>query len=341
MLVVLQAALSLVLLVGRTPRNLRSEDLGADRSRLLLVWTLPGQTGLRGESLRSLVTTVHDRLASIPGVRMVSESGTGLLTGSSGGPRVRAANADPNDTRGIAVDGSMTAGPGFFGTIGQPLLFGREFTRRDADTSARVVILNESLAQRLFGVENAVGRHPISGPEGGGETYEVVGVVKDARYRDPRQPAGLMTYWPLLSSGRAPRVAFVVRTESNGTALVSAMRREVRAANATLPVLEIDMVDEQLDGLLFQERLIADFSAFFGVLALLLASVGLFGAVSYAAARRTREIGIRMALGAVKRDVVMQVLDDSMRLVVVALLAAFVPARRAAAVDPSTALRVD
>ncbi len=151
---------------------------------------------------------------------------------------------------------------------------------------------------------------------------------------------------------------------------------------ATLPVLDIDTVDEQLDGLLFQERLIADFSAFFGVLALLLASVGLFGAVSYAAARRTREIGIRMALGALKRDVVVQVLDDSMRLVVagvvigaplavllrraagrlvyglpdgdvsmlggavavllvVAMLAAFVPARRAAGVDPAVALRVD
>ncbi len=122
-LVVLQVALSLVLLVGasmfvRTLRNLRSEDIGADRARLLLVWTLPGQTGRRGESLRSLVTSLHDRLASIPGVTMVSESGTGLLTGSSGGPRVRASPDDPNDTRGIVVDGSMTAGPGFFETIG-------------------------------------------------------------------------------------------------------------------------------------------------------------------------------------------------------------------------------
>jgi ABC-type antimicrobial peptide transport system permease subunit len=191
-----------------------------------------------------------------------------------------------------------------------------------------------------------------------------------------------MTYWPLLNSGRAPRVSFVVRTAGSTPTLVAAIRREIRAAEPTLPVLAIDTIDEQLDGLLFQERMVADFSAFFGALALLLASVGLFGAVSYAAARRTREIGIRIALGARRRDVVVQVLDESIRLVVagvvigaplalmlrhvaaslaygipsghastlgeavvvlvaVGILAALVPARRAAMVDPTVALRVD
>jgi predicted permease len=387
MLVVLQVAVSVVLLTGasmfvRTLRNLRSEDLGADRVRLLLVWTLPGQTGRRGKGLRSLVATVHDRVASLPGVTLVSESGTGLLTGSAGGPHVWPVRTKPNDAQGIAIDGSMTVGPRFFETIGQPLLFGREFAARDADTSARVVIVNESSAQRLFGVENAVGQRLATSVEGAGETYEVVGVVKDARYRNPRQPAGLMTYWPLLNSGRAPRVSFVVRTAGSTPTLVAAIRREIRAAEPTLPVLAIDTIDEQLDGLLFQERMVADFSAFFGALALLLASVGLFGAVSYAAARRTREIGIRIALGARRRDVVVQVLDESIRLVVagvvigaplalmlrhvaaslaygipsghastlgeavvvlvaVGILAALVPARRAAMVDPTVALRVD
>ena len=288
-LVVLQVALSLVLLAGasvfvRTLRNLRSEDLGADRARLLLVWTLPGQTGRQGESLRALISSVHGRLASLPGVRMVSESGTGLLTGSSGGPRVWPAGTVPNDDERIAVDGSMTTGPGFFETIGQPLLFGRELTSLDTDTSARVVIVNQSLARRLFGVENAVGQRLATASEGRAKTYEIVGVVKDARYRNPRQPAGLMTYWPLLNSGRAPRVTFVLRTTGNTPSLMTAIRREIRETDATLPVLDVDTVDEQLDGLLFQERLIADFSAFFGALALLLASVGLFGVVSYTAA---------------------------------------------------------
>jgi len=386
-LVVLQVAVSLVLLAGaslfvRTLQNLRSQDLGANRARLLLVWTLPGQTGRRGESLRALVATLHERLAALPGVVMVSESGTGLLTGSSGGPRVWSVGARPNDSQGTPVDGSMTVGPRFFEAIGQRLLFGREFTPRDADTSARVVIVNEGLAQRLFGMENAVGQRLATSAAGSGETYEIVGVVKDARYRNPRQPAGLMTYWPVLNSGRAPRVSFVVRTTGTTPALVAAIRRELRETEPALPVLDIDTVDEQLDSLLFQERLVADFSAFFGALALVLASVGLFGAVSYAVARRTREIGVRLALGARRRDVVVHVLDDSMRLVVagtvigaplaillrrvathllygippghvatlgstvavliaVAVLAALVPARRAAMVDPAVALRVE
>jgi hypothetical protein len=96
----------------------------------------------------------------------------------------------------------MTAGAGFFETISQPVLYGREFTSRDTDTSARVVIVNQSLARRLFGLENVLGRRLSTRSEGGSTSYEIIGVVKDARYRNPRQAAGLMTYWPLLNSGR-------------------------------------------------------------------------------------------------------------------------------------------
>ena len=181
--------------IVRTLRNLRSEDLGADRARLLLVWTLPGQTGRQGESLRSMISTLHDRLASLPGVTMVSESGTGLLTGWSGGPRVWPMGSGPNDNDGIAVDGSMTTSPHFFETVGQPVLLGRDFTARDADTSARVVIVNESLARKLFGLDSTLGRRLTTASEGRGQSYEIVGVVKDARYRNPRQPAGRIRRW--------------------------------------------------------------------------------------------------------------------------------------------------
>jgi predicted permease len=320
-LVVLQVALALVLLTGasifvQTLRNLRREDLGADRTRLVLVWTLPGQTGRQGDRLRSLIGSVHDRLASIPGVTMVSESGTGLLTGSSGGPRIHADGSTPNDDNAIAVDGSMTAGPGFFETIGQPLVYGREFRAGDADTSARVVIVNESLARRLYGRENPLGRRVLQRAEGRVQSYEIVGVVTDARYRNPRQAAGLMTYWPLLNSGRAPRVTFIVRAGVDPRPLIPTIRRELREAEPALPVLNVDTVEEQLDGLLFRERLTADLSLVFGMLALVLASVGLFGVVSYGAARRTHEIGIRVALGAPRRRVLGMVVGDSVRLVV-------------------------
>jgi predicted permease len=386
LLVALQVALSLVLLVGasvfvRTLRNLKSEDIGAaDRQRLLLVWTLPGQTGRRNEDVRSLVARVHNRLASVPGVASVSESGSGLLSGSSGGPRVWVPGEISNGRAGIPVDGSMTASSGFFETVGQPVLAGRAFTQLDNDTSARVVIVNESLARRLFGFDSPLGRRVATSPDPRAQSYEIVGVVKDARYRNPREPAGLMTYWPLLSSGRAPRVTFVVRASGDPQTLATEIRREIRAAEPTLPVLGINTLEEQLDDLLFQERLTADFSAFFGVLALLLASIGLFGIVSYVAAQRTREIGIRIALGASRRGVLGMILGDSVRLVVagtlagaplailltrqieslaygipsrdiwaiaaaailllmVAVIAALMPAHRASKVDPALALR--
>jgi predicted permease len=324
-LVVVQVALSLVLLTGasifvQTLRNLRNEDIGADSGRLVMAWTLPGLTDLQGNRLRSLVASVHHRVAAIPGVASVSESGTGLLTGSSGGPRVWADRVTSNDNESIVVDGSMTAGAGFFETIGQPVLYGREFTSQDTDTSARVVIVNQSLARRLFGVDNALGRRLSTRSEGGSTSYEIIGVVKDARYRNPRQAAGLMTYWPLFNSGRAPRVTFIIRAAGNVPSLIPAIRREIQLAEPSLPVLNVDTVEGQLDGLLFRERLTATFSLFFGVLALVLATVGLSGVVSYTAARRTHEIGIRVALGAPRTGVLGMIVGESVRLVILGVV---------------------
>ncbi len=385
MLVALQVALSLVLLVGaslfvRTLRNLRHEDIGlAERPHLVMAWTLPGQLGLRGDALRALVTTVNDRLARVPGVAAVSASGSGLLTGSSGGPRLWTETKPSDD--GIRVDGSMTVGPSFFSTIRQPLLAGREFDLRDTDTSARVVIVNESLARELFGQAPALGRR-VATSRGSTDSYEIVGVVRDARYRDPRQTAGLMTYWPVLNSGRAPRVTFVARVNGDVPMVMSAMRRAIHDASPQLPLVTVNTIDEQLDGLLFRERILADFAAFFGAVALVLASVGVFGVVAYVTARRTGEMAVRLALGAPRTSVVAMILGDSVRVVgvgaligvplavllhraaarltygippgdalaiavavaallAVALVAAFLPARRAATLDPAITLHAE
>lgn len=325
-LVVAQVALSLILLVDasvfvRSVRNLRHENIGvADRSRLVLASTLPGQTTLRGDALRAVIARVHDRLAAATGVVSLSESGSGLLTGSSGGPRVWAEASASNSPNGLQVDGSMTVGPGFFATVGQPLVAGRDFVTHDTDTAGRSVIVNESLARHLFAADNAVGRRISTAPGDLDASYEIVGVVRDARYRNPREPAGFMTYWPLLNSGRASRVTFVARIDGNATALMSEIRRSIYSTAPALPVLDVVTVDEQLEELLFQDRLIADFAAFFGLLALCIANIGLFGVVSYVAAQRTSEIAIRMALGARRSRVLTMVLGESARLVAIGVL---------------------
>jgi predicted permease len=381
LLVVAQVALSLTLLVGatllvRTLRNLKSEDLGLERERLLLVWTLPNQTGRQGPALSALFWTIQERLAALPGVVSASSSITGLLTGASGGPTLRAEGS----AQEIRVDATMTAGPRFFETIGQPLRAGREFTRPDSDPTRRVVIINESLARRLFGNESALGRRLISGRGSEAPSYEIVGVAKDAKYRTPREQSGLMTYWPIAEGNRLPRLCLIVRAAGSPASIAANVRQELRQIEPNLPVLKVDTIDEQLDALLFQERLLTNLSTFFGVLAVLLACLGLYGVMSYSVARRTHEIGIRLALGATPAGVLRLVLKESLWLALagialgvpaalaltrtmktllfgvsatdpvtfaalallltaVALLACYIPARRATRVDPMVALR--
>jgi predicted permease len=387
--VIAQVALSVVLLVGailfvRTLRNLKLQDLGIDREHTLLVWTLPDQTGRQGRDLTSIYWAMQERLSTLPGVVSASGSINGVLTGDSGGPalRVEGAGADQE----IRVNGTATVGPRYFETLGQRLLAGREFTRRDAgpvagtERTARVVIVNESLARRFFGNENPLGRRLVTGRGENAPAYEIVGVVSDARYRTPRENDGLVTYWPVEDGGRLPRLCMIVRAAGSPASIASRVRQEIRAIAPTLPILKIDTVDEQLDDLLFQERLITNLTAFFGGLAVLLACLGLYGVMSYTVAQRTREIGLRLALGATPAGVFRLMLRESLLLVLagiaigipvmlavmrlvasrlfglsahslptlfaasallilVALLACWLPAKRAAKVDPMVALR--
>jgi predicted permease len=385
LLVIVQVALSFALLTGatlfvRTLRNLRSEDLGLDREHVLLVWTLPGQTELRGAELSSLFWTMQERISSLPGVASASASVSGLLTGDHFGPAIRVEGSATDNTQDVRADGTMSIGPRFFETIGQPLLQGRDFARADADPAARVVIVIETLARRFFGSESPIGRRLISGLAGNSPSYEIVGVVKDAKYRTPRESSGLMTYWPYVQGGRLSRLCLVIRATGNPASIAASVRQELRNIAPNLPVLKIDTVEEQLDALLFQERFIASLSTFFGVLAVLLACIGLYGVMSYAVARRTGEIGIRLALGSTPAGVLRLVLRESLWLVsagivigmsvsfalmrlastrlygvraadpltiigaallmiTVTALAALLPARRAARVDPLVALR--
>jgi predicted permease len=326
LLVIAQVAVSLVLLTGailfaRTLANLKTQDLGFEREHLLLVWTAPGQIGRSNAAAASLFETIEQRIAGIPGVRSVSPTVYGMLQGNplAGAPMnvpgfVPATDADRRAQWSIV-------GTQFFDTLGLRLLTGRNFTERDIATSPQVAILNERMARHFFGNESPLGRRF----ESWGVTKEVIGVVVDAKYESPREEGRRMFYLPYRQQlGRLSQtICIAIRTTGNPTAVASVVREEFRNIDPRLPVIRIETIEQQLDNLLVQERLIATLSAVFGTLAVMLACLGLYGVMAYSAARRTNEIGIRMALGATRRGVLGMVLQESLWLVVIGIAIGF------------------
>jgi predicted permease len=337
LLVVSQVALSLMMLAGmglflRSLHNLRSESLGIDRERLLLVWTQPGQTGRSPAALAALFETVQKRIAALPGVISASPSVYGVLGYSTGGdgPSV---TADGYTLKPDEVPRAYfhIVGPGFFHTAGIKLLEGREFNERDDAGAPKRAIINETMARYFFGQSSPLGRH-VRVSFGNNPPLEVVGVAADAKSSSPRERNHMAFYYPVRQQVgmRLIRMCLVVRAAGPPASIAAGVRGEIRQIDPRLPVLKIDTVDEQVEDVLFQERLVADLSLCFGVAAILLACLGLYGVMSYTVARRTNEIGIRMALGARRSDVLGMVARESL-LLVLAGIACGIPAALAAA----------
>jgi predicted permease len=331
LLVVFQVALSVALLVGagllaRTLWNLRSQDLGFDRHRLLLVWSLPGQTGGRGARAADFWRTAFDRIASLPGVVSVSGSNQGVLngadlTGFGSGPGLRI-EGEPPAASGLPGLRSFIA-PGFFQTMGIPLVAGRDFSEQDAAPSPRTVVISQGMARHYFGERNPLGRR-IWFPEDTDAPTTIIGVVGDFLVGGPRETVRRpgFTYFSYRDR-EAPRrlrnLTMVVRTTGDPLSMAAQIRRELQDPALQLPVLRIDTPDEQLADVLIQERMVANLSAVFGVLTVVLACLGLYGVISYAVVRRTNEIGIRMALGATRNRVFRSILRDGVWMVAAGL----------------------
>src|SRR5262249_48136589 len=199
----------------------------------------------------------------------------------------------------------------FFETAGLALLAGRDFTEQDNEKAPRVAIINETMARFFFGDENPIGKR-FGMADDVGTPIEIVGVAKDAKFGTPRD-TGLTEYWPYRQIIGLMRTTCVeVRTAGNLTAIAARIRQELQDLDPNLPVLKIDTVEQQLNDVLVQERLLAILASFFGVLAVLLACLGLCGVISYAVTRRTNEIGIRLALGATPAAVLRMVLKESL-----------------------------
>jgi predicted permease len=398
-LVVLQVSLSLLLLIGaglfvRTLLNLQRVDPGFNPRNLLLFGIQPGLVGYKGDKLAQLYQQLGERLEAVPGVQAVTFSRTALLSQSMSSRDVylrRDLSASPDSEGRIKASGEgyiHNVRENFLETMEIPLLGGRTFRQQDDAKAPKVVVVNQTFANKYFPNEDPIGKR-FTFDSSKPDEIEIVGLAKDAKYarqRDEIPPTAYSSWRQELGGMR--NATFEVRTSGDPTAAVAAVRQAVREVDANLPLNSVKTQIEQADETLRMERLFAKLMTLFGLLAQQLAAIGLFGVLAYAVSRRTHEIGIRMALGAERGDVLKMILRQGMTLALigvglglagayvltrylesqlnlqsmlygvkvndpltygviavgltlVAVVACYIPARRATKVDPLVALRYE
>src|SRR5262245_3880818 len=333
-LVVMQVALSLSLLIvaglfARSLGKLYALDAGFKKENILLVSTDPRMIGYQDKQVAALYQRLLERFKTIPGVRSATLGWAGLLSEnwikSLNTLRVQGRPAPPG---GPHRPHGVSVGPDYFETVGMTFVRGRSFTARDFDRESgqKIAIVNETFVRVYFGEENPIGRR--FGYNEAGDDTEIVGVVKDAKHNSLRERAQGAIYGP----GFGQRdTTFQLRTAADPTLIIAAVRQAAREIDANLPLYNIKTLARQVDESLAQERLISALSSFFGLLSLLLAGIGLYGILAYAVSRRTREIGVRIALGARPGAVLRMVLRQGLILTLLGVgigLAASVGATR-------------
>ena len=384
-LVTLQVALSMLLVVGaglftRTLMDLGRVKLGFQPDNLLLFQIVPPQARYPEAAATPLYRRLEERLASIPGVDRETLLQEPLISGNAiantfvpeGTPRKK----DGENPTVLLND----VGADFFRTVGIPIVAGRGFDATDTETSRKVAVINEALAKKYFPNVNPIGRTFVEGYHEPVQV-EVVGICGDTKYYDLRNQAEPIFYMPYWQRPHGiSQATFVLKTRTDRAAVMDAVRKAVASVDPNLPLMDVRTQNEQIAAKMRNERIFADLSAGFGVLALVLAGIGIYGMLAYSVSRRTSEIGIRMALGARPAMVLGMVLREAawiaaigmiaglgaalgmgklaasllyglkswdpvtlagsaVLLGLVALGASWIPARRAAGVDPIRALR--
>ncbi len=315
MLVSSQVALSLLLIVGaglfgRSLRNLLHLDGGFDRGHLLTVRIDPQSVGYDKAQLGDVSRRLVERVESIPGVRSAAMAGCGLSDNCynfEDGLQITGYQTHPGEQ--MLVQGN-TVGPKYFSTVGMQLLEGRDFSDRDAEKAPLVAIINEAMVRRYFAGRSAIGQRFGSG------TYdrEIIGVVRDARVSSVQEAPVPMAYY-FLPQMMAPAEAMEVQTAADPRWSIEEVRKVVTDVDPNLPIISVTTLSDQVNENVTQERLVAFLTFVFGGLALGLACFGLYGVMSYAVARRTPELGVRMALGASRQQVLWNILLESFGLV--------------------------
>jgi len=323
-LVVAQLSLSLLLLVGaglfaRSLFNLLRVDPGFHAENLLTFAIDPSLNGYSKERGFALFRDLQERIARMPGVSAVGAASPGPLTGSNRGSNITVEGYQAREDEDMDVS-RHSISPGYFRALGTPVARGREVTARDLTSTAKVVVVNEAFVRRFFGDRNPLGRHMMFGANDHEvPDREIVGVVRDFKHQNLREtpkPAVFSTYSDEETLGR---LEFYVRGQGDPAAFGPEIRRMVQQMDAGLPVFDMQPVEIQVAAAVEIDRLIAILSCAFGLLATVLAGIGLYGVVAYTVARRTAEIGIRVALGAVPRDVLWLVMKDVGTLVLLGL----------------------
>jgi len=386
-LMISQIALTAVLLAAaglfaHSLLNLKTQDLGVRPDHVLEFSISPELNRYTPAQTIALADRIRKTMEPLPGVRTASESEIPMLADSNSSSNITAQGYNTQEDEDMNVDQNWV-GPNFLATMGIPLLNGREFSEADSSTAPKVAIINEAMARRYFAGRNPMGLH--FGFGGGKDVKldtEIVGIVKDSKNTDVKKAARPFVFLPYSQSEHAGNATFYVRTNQDPVALTVSVRNLIQGMDHNLPVYGVKTLTAQVDEIMFTDRLVTVFSLCLGLLASLLAAVGLYGVMAYVVARRTREIGIRMALGATQKNVAWMILREILGmlatglclgliaaygigrvvesllfgvkagdpivfaiaaglLVAVALLAGWLPSRKAANVDPMVALRYE
>ena len=402
MLVALQVMLSLLLLVGaglflRTLRNLQNQDYGFERSHLLLAEFNPKLAGYKPSQTPGLHQRLMERLSALPGVRSVALSASPPISAGNWSSNVSIPGYAPSPKENRHSILNRVSGQ-YFETVGIPVIAGRSLSDADTADSQKVAVINQTLARHFFPKGDAVGRSLLIEIDSVRGPWQIVGIAHDTKSGNPRDTEPVqMTYIPLAqinpflpadatapASENQDRFAGMILVRTNGDPVhtIADLRTAIASVDPDLPVLRITTIQDQVSHFMTHDELISSLTGMFSLLALLLASIGLYGVMSYNVVRRTNEIGIRIALGAQTPAVHWMILSESVLLLAVgvglglpltllvtrylkdqlfglsaldpttfavalstvsamALLAAWLPARRATKVDPMVALRCD
>jgi predicted permease len=324
-LVVSQVMLSVVLvgmaaLLLRTLHNLESQDTGMDRTHVLVVRTNPKFAGYQATQLNALYDQIVDRMDSLPGVKSAAISGGPPMANGSWGSPITIAGRPVKQDEDVDTQLNRVSA-GYFETLGIPLLRGRTIAAQDTGSALRAAVVNQTMAEKYFPKGDAIGHTFTVADPGVQGTWQIVGIVKDAKYNRPGEEPRPFTYLSLeqLTGDDAYGYFLQLRAAGDPRQIAGEVRASMAQIDPNLPILRLETLNETVDDQVHVQKFVSQLSAFFSLLALTLACVGLYGVMTYGVVRRTNEIGVRMALGASRGGVLWLVLRESLLLLGVGL----------------------